>query len=97
MDGQFVHRYEERFAYYFLQTSVKGNVLTKIFNTIGGKPTVLFTGSGYHVYQPILSVCLEKICRFPDEYYHNFVPILRAEVLANKVKKSQKIDQNKSV
>ena len=42
------------------------NVLTKIFNAIGGKPTVLFTGSGYHVYQPILSVCLEKYVDFSN-------------------------------
>ena len=41
-------------------------VLTKIFKAIGGKPTVLFTGSGYHVYQPILSVCLEKFADFSN-------------------------------
>ena len=40
--------------------------MTKIFNAIGGKPTVLFTGSGYHVYQPILSVCLEKYVDFSN-------------------------------
>ena len=42
------------------------NVLTRIFKTIGGNPTVLFTGSGYHIYQPILSVSLEKYSNFSN-------------------------------
>ena len=49
-----------------LSNSDLGNVLTKIFKAIGGNPTVLFTGSGYHIYQPILSVCLEKFADFSN-------------------------------
>lgn len=43
-----------------------GEVLTKIVKTISGNPTVLFTGSGYHVYQPIRSLCLEKFADFEN-------------------------------
>jgi hypothetical protein len=31
------------------------------FKAITGHPTVLYTGSGFHIYQPIDSVCLEEI------------------------------------
>jgi hypothetical protein len=34
--------------------------LQKIKETIGGKPTVLWTGNGYHVYQPVSGFILEE-------------------------------------
>ena len=34
------------------------------FSAIGGHPTVLFTGSGFHIYQPIGSICLDDLQEF---------------------------------
>jgi hypothetical protein len=36
------------------------NTLHKIKETIGGTPTVLWTGNGYHVYQPVSGFILEE-------------------------------------
>jgi Primase X len=36
------------------------NTLQKIKETIGGSPTVLWTGNGYHVYQPVSGFILEE-------------------------------------
>jgi ferric iron reductase protein FhuF len=34
--------------------------LEKIKETIGGNPSVLWTGNGYHVYQPVSGLILEE-------------------------------------
>ena len=36
------------------------------FSSIKGHPTILFTGSGYHIYQPIQSVCIDELSTFAD-------------------------------
>lgn len=36
------------------------------FSSIKGHPTILFTGSGYHISQPIQSVCLDELSTFAD-------------------------------
>ena len=36
------------------------------FSAIGGHPTVLFTGSGFHIYQPINSICLDDLQEFSN-------------------------------
>jgi hypothetical protein len=36
------------------------NTLQKIRESIGGNPTVLWTGNGYHVYQPVSGFILEE-------------------------------------
>ena len=36
------------------------NTLQKIKESIGGNPTVLWTGNGYHVYQPVSGFILEE-------------------------------------
>jgi hypothetical protein len=38
---------------------VLNNILRKIKEAIGGNPTVLWTGNGYHVYQPVSGFILE--------------------------------------
>jgi hypothetical protein len=38
---------------------VLNNILRKIKDAIGGNPTVLWTGNGYHVYQPVSGFILE--------------------------------------
>ena len=48
--------------------------LRKIKETIGGCPTVLDTGNGYHIYQPIDSIILDDINELKefthfDKYY----------------------------
>jgi non-catalytic primase subunit PriX-like protein len=40
------------------------NILCTKFSSIVANPTVLFTGSGYHIYQPIKSICLDKLGTF---------------------------------
>jgi len=37
------------------------NILNNRFRSIGAYPTVLSTGSGFHIYQPISSICLDEI------------------------------------
>jgi hypothetical protein len=50
--------------------STTPKILNKIFeinsriSAIGGHPTVLFTGSGYHIYQPISSFCVDDLQEF---------------------------------
>jgi len=39
-------------------------ILTKISSTIHGYPTVLWTGNGYHIYQPMVGFILEEEDRF---------------------------------
>jgi hypothetical protein len=39
---------------------VLNNTLQKIKESIGGNPTVLWTGNGYHVYQPVSGFILEE-------------------------------------
>jgi Primase X len=41
-------------------------ILSTKFNSIQAIPTVLFTGSGYHIYQPIKSVCLDELENFSN-------------------------------
>ena len=36
------------------------NTLQKITESLGGNPTVLWTGNGYHVYQPVSGYILEE-------------------------------------
>jgi hypothetical protein len=40
--------------------AILNKTLQKIKETIGGKPTVLWTGNGYHVYQPVSGFILEE-------------------------------------
>jgi hypothetical protein len=42
------------------------NTLQKITEAIGGNPTVLWTGNGYHVYQPVSGFILEEYETFYD-------------------------------
>lgn len=65
-------------------------ILNKKFQAIYGYPTVLFTGSGYHIYQPITSICLEDIQDFsgyrePSRQFLKF---------AEKYLSDQKCDRN---
>jgi hypothetical protein len=39
---------------------VLNKTLLKIRESIGGNPTVLWTGNGYHVYQPVSGFILEE-------------------------------------
>ena len=39
---------------------VLNNALQKIKESIGGNPTVLWTGNGYHIYQPVKGFILEE-------------------------------------
>jgi hypothetical protein len=39
---------------------VLNNTLRKIKEAIGGNPTVLWTGNGYHIYQPVSGFILEE-------------------------------------
>jgi hypothetical protein len=41
-------------------------ILSTKFSSVGAIPTVLFTGSGYHIYQPIKSVCLDELEKFSN-------------------------------
>ena len=43
-------------------------ILSSRFKRIEGYPTVLFTGSGFHIYQPIDSICLDEIAELSS--YH---------------------------
>jgi len=42
------------------------SILHTKFSSIEANPTVLFTGSGYHIYQPIKSVCLDELGTFSN-------------------------------
>jgi ferric iron reductase protein FhuF len=44
----------------FLLEKALNKTLQKIKETIGGNPTVLWTGNGYHIYQPVSRFILEK-------------------------------------
>src|SRR5919199_1296761 len=46
---------------------VLNNTLHKITEAIGGNPTVLWTGNGYHIYQPVSGFILEEY-----ETFHEF-------------------------
>src|SRR5919199_39278 len=46
---------------------VLNNTLHKITESIGGNPTVLWTGNGYHIYQPVSGFILEEY-----ETFHEF-------------------------
>jgi nucleoside-diphosphate-sugar epimerase len=52
-----------------LDFAVTENVLKKCreFELV---PTVIFTGSGYHVYQPVTPINLDNIPDFADYYTH---------------------------
>ena len=39
-------------------------VLTGKFQSIEAHPTVLYTGNGFHIYQPIKSICLDEVGTF---------------------------------
>jgi len=41
-------------------------ILNRKLHSIEAHPTVLFTGSGYHIYQPIESVCIDELATFSD-------------------------------
>jgi hypothetical protein len=44
----------------FLLKKALNKTLQKIKETIGGNPTVLWTGNGYHIYQPVSGFILEE-------------------------------------
>ena len=44
----------------FLLEKALNKTLQKIKETIGGNPTVLWTGNGYHIYQPVSGFILEE-------------------------------------
>jgi hypothetical protein len=44
---------------------VLNKTLQKIKETIGGNPTVLWTGNGYHLYLPVSGFILEEYETFP--------------------------------
>ena len=43
-------------------------ILRKISTVIGGHPTVLWTGKGYHIYQPMAGIILEE-----EEIFAKFI------------------------
>jgi hypothetical protein len=43
---------------------VLNKILHKIKESTGGNPTVLWTGNGYHVYQPVSGIILEEYDTF---------------------------------
>jgi Primase X len=46
------------------QQSTIDRILKGRLQSINANPTVLFTGSGYHIYQPIQSVCINELGTF---------------------------------
>lgn len=44
------------------------STLNKINHVVGGYPTVLWTGNGYHIYQPMKGFILEA--RSQDTHYY---------------------------
>lgn len=71
-------KYPKRKLDYILKQTLK-----KIKDEIGGHPTVLWTGGGYHIYQPIdLSFHKDKY-KFTLEsvdYFQEFIPIVRTDM-----------------
>ena len=53
---------------------VLNNILRKIKEAIGGNPTVLWTGNGYHVYQPVSGFILEayETFFFAEEHFTDY-------------------------
>ena len=73
-----------------IEQELINRILRGKFSAIEAHPTVLFTGSGYHIYQPITSVCLEDIQDFAT-YNEPSKQFLR---FAEKYLSDQKCDRN---
>jgi len=69
-------RDDPNFVFLDIDSTADPKVLDRILNfrlrKIGAHPTVLFTGTGFHIYQPKESVCLNEIEDF--SIYQNLEP-----------------------